>query len=232
MGDLPVISDNGALRHMSHSSTGMINYCEANATMRTASGKRYPIEGYGDLLLAFRSSSGEVHMLLCNVAHVPSLSYHLFSLRVAIDNGHTYTGNKNSVTIKFKPGETLFFPSVGRLNVLYAYRPGALNDEITNAVNIPGPEPINWGTPVDINTFHATHAHAHEGALRKTAKQMGVARKEGQHEFKGCSMAKGIRMPIPSRTHGGAAMRLFRVFVNLGGKKHVASMGGNTYPMR
>ena len=53
MGDLPVICDNGASCHMSHSSTGMINYCEANATMRTASGKRYPIEGYGDLPLLF-----------------------------------------------------------------------------------------------------------------------------------------------------------------------------------
>ena len=44
MENLPVICDNGASCHMSHSSTGMINYREANATMRTASGKRYPIE--------------------------------------------------------------------------------------------------------------------------------------------------------------------------------------------
>ena len=44
-------------------------------------------------------------------------------------------------------------------------------------------------------------------------------------------MAKGIRMSIPSKTHGRAAKRLFHVFVDLGGKKHVASMGGNKYPM-
>ena len=100
MGDLPVICDNGASCHMSYSSSGMINYREADATMRTASGKRYPIEGYGDLPLTFRSSSGEVPLLLCNVAHVPSLSYHLLSLRVAADNGHTYTGNKNGITVR------------------------------------------------------------------------------------------------------------------------------------
>ena len=231
MGDLPVICDNGASCHMSHSSTGMINYREANATMRTASGKRYPIEGYGDLPLTFRSSSGEVPLLLCNVAHVPSLSYHLLSLIVVADNGHTYTGNKNGVTVKFKTGETLLFPSVGRLNFLYAYRPGALNDENVNAVIAPGPEPSNRGTPVDINAFHAAHAHAHEGALRKTAKQRGVTLKGELHECKGCSMAKDIRMPIPSKTHGRAAKRLFRVFVDLGRKKHVASMRGNKYPM-
>ena len=35
MGNLPVICDNGASCHMSHSSTGMINYRESNSTMLT-----------------------------------------------------------------------------------------------------------------------------------------------------------------------------------------------------
>ena len=217
MGDLPVICDSGASCHMSHSSTGMINYREANATMRTASGKRYPIEGYGDLPLIFRSSSGEVPLLLCNVAHVPSFSYHLLSLRVAANNGHTYTANKNGVTVKFKTGETLFFPSAGRLNFLYSYRPGALNDENANAVIAPVPGLRNRGTPVDINAFHVAHVHAHEGALRKTTKQMGVTLKGELHKCKGCSIAKGIRIPVPSNTHGREAKRLFRGFVDLGG---------------
>ena len=98
------------------------------------------------------------------------LSYHLLSLTVAADNGHTYTSNKNCVTIKFKTGETLLFPSVGRLNFLYAYRPGTLNNENANAIIARGPEPSNRGTPVDINAFHAAHVHAHEEALRRTAK--------------------------------------------------------------
>ena len=115
--------------------------------------------------------------------------------------------------------------------MLYAYRPGALNDENANAVIAPGPEPSNRGTPVDINVFHAAHAHAHEGALRKTVKQMHVTLKGELHECKGCSMATGIRMPFPSKTHGRAVKRLFRVFVDLGGKKHVASRGCNKCPM-
>ena len=59
----------------------------------------------------------------------------------AADNGYTYTGNK--VTVKFQTDETVFFPLVGRLNFLYAYRPGALNKENANAVIAPGPEPSN-----------------------------------------------------------------------------------------
>ena len=49
----------------------MTNYRESNASIRMASGARYPIEGYGDLLLTFRYSSGDVSLLLRNVAHVP-----------------------------------------------------------------------------------------------------------------------------------------------------------------
>ena len=44
-------------------------------------------------------------------------------------------------------------------------------------------------------------------------------------------MVKGIRVPIPSKTHDRTAKILFRVFVDLAGKKHVASMGGKKYPM-
>ena len=99
---------------MSHSSTGMINYREANVTIRTASAKGHPIEGYCGLPPIFRSSSGEVPLLLRKVAHVPSLSCHILSLRVADDNGHTYTGHENGVTVRFQTGEMIFFPSVGR----------------------------------------------------------------------------------------------------------------------
>ena len=63
-------------------------------------------------------------------------------------------------------------------------------------------------------------------------KQMSVTLKRELHKCKGCLMVKGIRMPIPSKTHDQAAKRLFRVFVDLGGKKHVESMGGKKYLMK
>ena len=229
--DLTVICDSGASCHMSHLSTGMINYRESNAYVRTASGSRYPIEGYGDLPLTFRSSSGDIPLLLRSVAHVPRLNYHLLSLRAVADNGHTYTGTQEGVTVFFSTGDTLFFLSVGRLNFLYAYRPGILLDETANATIAPGLTPSNRDTPVDINDFYVAHTHAHEGALRKTAKQLGVTLEGKLHECKGCSMAKGIRMSIPSKTHSREDKILSRVFVDLGENKRVTSMGENMYPM-
>ena len=186
VGSLTVLCDSGASCHMSHSATGMLNYRESNAYMRTVSGSRYPIEGYGDLQLTFRSSSGDVPLLLRNVAHVPKLNYHLLSLRAVADNGHSYTGTQEGVTVFFSTGDTLFFPSVVRLNFLYAYRPGVLDDETASATIAPELPLSNRDTPVDINDFHVAHADAHEGALHKTAKQMGVTLKEKLHECKGC----------------------------------------------
>ena len=106
-----------------------------------------------------------------------------------------------------------------------------LVDETANATNARGLSPSNRDPPVDINNFDVAHAHAHEGALRKTAKQMGVTLEGKLHECKGCSMAKGIRLSIPSKTHCRKNKRLSRVFVDFEGKQHVTSMGGNTYPM-
>ena len=133
--------------------------------------------------------------------------------------------------VDFITGEELFFPSVGRLNFLHTYRPNVLVDETANATIASGPMPKNHDTPTDINDFHVAHAHAHEGALRKTAKQMSITPVGKMHEGKGCSLAKGIRVPIPSKTSNIVVKRLFRVFVDLGGKKHVKSIGGKKYPM-
>ena len=115
VGDPMVLCDSGASCHMSHSSTGMMSYRKSNAHLRTASGARYPIEGYGDLPLTFRSSSGDVPQLLRIVAHVPSLDCYCLSLRAVADKGHTYTGNHEGITMFFSTGDNLFFPSeVGR----------------------------------------------------------------------------------------------------------------------
>ena len=86
----------------------------------------------------------------------------------------------------------------------------------------------NRDTPADSNDFHVTHAHAHGEALRKTAKKMGVTLVGKMHECKACSMVKGFRMLISSKTSNGEVKC---VFVDLGGKKHVKSVRRKTYPM-
>ena len=88
LGDISVICDDAASCNMFYSSTGMINYRVSEMSRKTASGTKFPLEGYGDLPLTFRSGRGKGPLLLCNVAHVPFLSCHFFSLRVAADRGH------------------------------------------------------------------------------------------------------------------------------------------------
>jgi len=107
MEDIPIICVNGASCHMSYLSTGMINYRETNVFIRTASGKIFPVEGHGDLPLTFRYSKGEVSVLLRTVAHVPSLSYHISSLRIAADNWYRCTGTCEGVTLNVSSDEIM-----------------------------------------------------------------------------------------------------------------------------
>ena len=160
VGDISVICGNGAPCHMSYSSTRLINYREAKTFMKTARGTKSTIESYADLPLTFRSGRGEVPLLFLDVAHLPCLSYHLFSLEVAAYKGHKYTGTSDGVMVDVITWEKLFFPSVGRLNFLYACLPNALLDEPANATTAPGPMPNNRDTPTNITDFHVAHAHA------------------------------------------------------------------------
>ena len=93
----------------------------------------------------------------------------------------------------FVTGKKLCFLSVERLNLLYllyAYRPNAIVVETANATNAPGTMLKNRDSPTGINDFHVAHAHAHEGALHKTAKKMGVNVVGKMQECKGCSLTK------------------------------------------
>ena len=94
---------------MSFSYTGVIHYREAKTFTKTASACKYPIEGYRDLSLTFRSGRGEVVLLLCDVVLVPSLSYNVFCLNAAADRGNKYTGAIDGVMADFITGEKLFF---------------------------------------------------------------------------------------------------------------------------
>ena len=115
-----------------------------------------------------------------------------------------------------------------RPNFLHAYRPGTPTDETANATIAPTTTTSGHKT-VDIEDFHVAHSHAHEGALKNTAKQMGANLEGEMHECKGFSMAKGLRMSIPKKMDNRAVKS--RVFEDLGGKRRVASVGRNKYPM-
>ena len=100
-----------------------------------------------------------------------------------------------------------------------------LVDETANSTIAAGLTPSNRDTPADINDFHVAHALAHGGALRKTAKQMDITLGRKLPECKGCSMAEVIRVSIPSKTNSRENKKRSRVFVDLGGNKHLTSAG-------
>ena len=110
IGDESWICDSGASTHMTPSADCMLNYRECNLKLRIADGSTRSIEGYGDVRFVFRSGNGLVQVLMTNVAHVPDLRYHLFSLPTLVKNGHTFEGRPSGIVVRLKSERSIVFP--------------------------------------------------------------------------------------------------------------------------
>ena len=75
---------------------------ERNIKLRITDGTTRSHEGYGDINFVFRSGNGLVNALLTNVAYVPDLRYHLFSLPILTKNGHAFKGCPTGVIVRLK----------------------------------------------------------------------------------------------------------------------------------
>ena len=197
------IADSAATCSMTPNSDGLTCYRECSRLLGLANGEEITIVGYGDLTVDFRTNHGWVRVELNDVAHVPQLSYNLISLPSMAQKGHTYTGDKDGVTLELKGGKTVFFPLVGKLCRQYGYRPKAANNMVDTACTTIAPGKTKTPTtPTDINILHCTFGDTHEVLLKK--EQQGVNPSGELHECRECSMAKGPRKPIARSTHTGA----------------------------
>ena len=197
------IADSAATCNMTPNSDGLTCYRECSRPLGLANGEEITIVGYGDLTVDFRTNQGWVRVEMNDVAHVPQLSYNLISLPSMAQKGHTYTGDKDGVTLELKGGKTVFFPLVGKLCRLYGYRPKTANNMVDTACTTIAPGKTKTPTtPTDINILHCTFGDTHEVLLKK--ERQGVNPSGELHECRGCSMAKGPRKPIARSTHTGA----------------------------
>ena len=112
--------------------------------------------------------------------------------------------------------------------VLYPISPVATAE---HAFPVIAPDLTPTTSPVNICAYHRAHGHIHEALLGETAKQTVVILEGMLHEFKGCSLVKGLRKPIARSTHVRTDKNFGRVFVDLCGPKQGGSKGENRYVM-
>ena len=166
-----------------------------------------------------------------DVAHVPQLSYNLISLPSMTQKGHTYTGDKDGVTLTLKGGETVFFPLVGKLCRQYGYRPEAAGSMIDTACAIITPRKAKAPTTsTDISILHCTFGHTHEVLLKDgdTARdrlQRGTSRVPGMFDGKG---AAEVHREVDAHQSSQEATE---GFVDLSGPMAVQSIGGKRYTL-
>ena len=113
-----------------------------------------------------------MQVILPNADHVSLLGYNLLSLKRVAGRGHKYAGKQKGVRLHLKNVKPFFGPSVGKLNYLSAFYRPLNSSKFAFATIAPGKIPSF--SPVNINTFHASHGHVREKLFRSTAKQLGV----------------------------------------------------------
>ena len=197
------IADSAATCNMTPDADGLTNYRECIRPLGLANGEEISIVRYDDLTVNFRTDHRWVRVKMNDVAHVPQLSHNLISLPSMTLKGHTYTGDKDGVTLKLKGGETVFFPLVGKLCRQYGFRPEAAGSMVDSACTTIAPGKTKAPTtPTNINILHCTFGHTHEVLLKK--EQQGVNPRRELHECRGCSTAKGLWKSTAKSTHTGA----------------------------
>ncbi|CAN0503404.1 unnamed protein product [Discosporangium mesarthrocarpum] len=136
---------------------------------------------------------------LNRVAYVPALKHNLFSLMTAHKSGFSFATTPTGVSIfdgklHLKSAGDLLMAHAARCFPVPVYPLGAV------AALTPGHTP---GTVIDINLFHCAFGHAHEVALRKTAKMLAEAGVNitlvGElTPCTGCALGKRLRRLSPS----------------------------------
>ena len=217
------LADSGATHHMTPVRDRLYDFRPCTDEDVDLAGGSMSIKGWGKLNVRFLSGTGEdASLALSNVAYVPTFSKNLFSLEAAARNSHEAIVNENGTSLM---DGRLHFTKYRDLHALKAYR--LLPHTEANATIAPG---LQYRSTYDINHFHCSYGHLHEALLHDTARQLGVKLTGELQPCSGCSMGKGLRKAIPSTTTTRAT-KLERVFIDLSGKKSVASIGGSHYCM-
>ncbi|CAM9785325.1 unnamed protein product [Discosporangium mesarthrocarpum] len=188
------IADSGATWHMTTEITGMYDFVSTteHTFVEAANGRKCAVNGKATLKVVFENKSGtDIHMILHNVMYIPGLKHNLFSLLAAAERGHTFVETTHGIEVV---GGLSFVRRPGKG---YASALAHPTREIAATALTPGRFPTKT---VDINLFHCSYGHAHEHALRLTARRMGVALVGKLETCSGCGMGKSIRLAIPLHT--------------------------------
>ena len=221
-------ADTGTSYHMTDSLSCMRDLKPCHRSVNGIGGVSCEVAYSGTLDLVFVTADSEFSVELKNVLYSPNLGYNLFSPSAEFD-GESWNGlgGPNGVMTAFN-GQVTFQNFDGML-IASAYRLGEASVGTVLAALTPANP--KHETTMDINDFHNIYAHSHEGLLRTTAKRLDTKLVGDMHACSGCSMSKAIRKGIVRETKTRSDKKLGRVFVDLGGRKDIASVGGKHYPM-
>jgi hypothetical protein len=180
------------------------------------------------------SKIGDLHGIICNkegqevsaaimkdVTYLPGGHFNLFSCSRLQQEGLLMTGDKESIKMTKGNAEICFdivIPTAkGAIYAMYFKRGVEVANMVTNT-NDQVVEARPKQLKMNIQQAHSRFGHAHEDAVRKAAKAIGITITPGSMgPCEGCSVAKAKQKNVPKHntTHVKAAVFPERIFIDI-----------------
>jgi hypothetical protein len=157
--------------------------------------------------------------IMKDVTYLPGGHFNLFSCSRLQQEGWLMTGNKESIKMT-KGNEEICFNIVvptakGAIYAMYFKRGVEVANMVTDT-NDQVVEARPKQLKMSIQQAHSRFGHAHEDAIRKAAKAMGITITPGSMRLcEGCSVAKAKQKTVPKHnaTHVKAVLFPERIFI-------------------
>ena len=219
------LGDTGATTHMHYSLNGMTNIKTADVSITIGSGKK--LRGtkrgtwHGTIL---RTDGTTDNITLKNVVYCPELSFNLFSLTQAMENG-AKLGCKGTVITLTKGQQVVFFDR--KIQTTNGYLPAV---EIATRMGEDEQVTVTLeeGRKVNRNKLHKMLGHVSEDKLRATAKNMGWVLTGQNEKCEDCALGKTRQKNVPKEHKPRSDKKGERLFIDIAPMKH-KSLGGSKF---
>lgn len=231
----PSIIDCGASSHFSPNRADFVDFHESHeALIRTADGKSFRGEGYGDLWIHLPNGSQRTRILLKNVQYSPKFAFTLISVSRLASANYTATFQGASCCIATPGGRTIAtIPMTDGL-----YRVALDESDDTDGSNKPTGDRIEHAN-VAVRQVTSREAHRILGHISYPAVRHAIGSGLVQGlELVGdaaepfcepCALAKTHRLPFPKEASNRATAVGERVHADLWGPAEVFSLRGMKY---
>ena len=176
------IGDTGASTHMTNTIEGLYNLREEDTVVQIGNGKKLKSTTVGTLKTIAQQLDGTtIDVKLSNVVYVPELSFNLFSITKAMENGFQVSSKGNIMSLT-KGVKTIKFDKIQKTK--NGFCPGIIMKTVVPQ------EIVNTVQMITYSEIHQKLGHPGEETTKATANKIGLKFSKKNEECESCPIGK------------------------------------------